>query len=571
MSARIRGLQVGFGVTLALVVAQATPAAAKTRTITVNSAAQLVAAIGSNRTIRVAPGRYVLDQIPRTSSKHVRWTKVHDGWQLEITNVSNLTLAGSRRSKPRLLVDARYAWVLKFSGARNVRLRNLVLGHTHPGYCVGGVVGFDSSRNLRINNSELFGSGTIGVGLTKVVDFHMTDSLVHDCTYGIMSIDKSSRVRFSRSTFRHNQEFDLIEIRRSPNVRFEACTVTNNRTNRGGGYALFKLDKRSSVTLRGGRYHSNVFDTFINRPGRMRLIGSARFKRDIRRKLQRADPRFNQIYRITRYRRWIVAATQAGIVFWNPRTGQTDLLHKAFISNSLLVDGKYLWVGTYRNVFRFDGLRRKRYMRTGNARGHAVFRGPQGDVWARQGSRYWRYDSRADRLAAVNPRWAPGRSYDIETTPDRSVWSIDFMTSIRRYHNGSIKTYRLGSSRYPGRDPRSFYVSPTGELWVSDFGSGFYRYDDVTDRFVHDPTVADKGAGIAIQPKRNQIWLGHYTNGVYLKRGGQKPKFFAFHGLGYMRDIHADASGDLWVAGWNALVRLYRSGGTWNRQRFVVR
>lgn len=556
-------------VALAVMIVEAAPAAAKNRTITVNSAAQLIAAIGSNRTIRVVPGRYELDRVPHTNSAHVRWTKVFDGWQLVIANVSNLTITGTAANKPRLLVHPRYAWVLEFDNARNVKLRHLVLGHVRAGYCVGGVVAFKRSRNVHISNSELFGSGTIGVGLTNVRGFDMTGSLIHDCTYGILSIKNSSRVRFARSTFRNNREFDLIEIRGSRNVRFDHCTMSQNHTNRGGGYALFKLDKKSSIIIRGGQFRRNGIDTFINRPGRMRLIGSVKFKRTVRRKLHRADPRFNQIYRVTRYRRWIVTGTQAGIVFWNPRTGQVDLLQKAFISNSFLVDGKYLWAGTYRNVFRFDGMHVKRYLRR-NARGHSVFRGPNGSVWARQGNHYWRYDSTSDRLAAATPRWAPGRSYAIATTPNRALWSISFMSSIRRYQHQSAKTYRLRSAEYPGRDPRSFYVSPSGELWVSDFGSGFYRYDAATDRFVHDPTVSDKGAGIAIDSQRNWIWLGHYTNGVYLKRPNAKPRFFSFPGLGYMRDLHLDPNGDLWVGGWNALVRLYSSGGAWKRERFVV-
>ena len=216
------------------------------------------------------------------------------------------------------------------------------------------VVAFKRSRNVRISNSELFGSGTIGVGLTNVHGFDMTGSVIHDCTYGILSIKSSSRVRFARSTFRNNREFDLIEISGSRNVRFDHCTVSQNHTTRGGGYALFKLDKKSSIIIRGGQFRRNRVDTFINRPGRMRVIGSAQFERTLRRKLHRGDLRFNQIYRVTRYRRWIVTGTQAGIVFWNPRTGQVDLLQKAFISNSFLVDGKYLWAGTYRNVWGWE-------------------------------------------------------------------------------------------------------------------------------------------------------------------------------------------------------------------------
>lgn len=559
-----------LGIALGVSLGPAAPAIAQSRTITVQSAEQLIAAIGSNRTIRVAPGSYQLDRVPRVNTKHVSWQRVHDGWQLIIDNVANLTIEGSRSNKPQLLVNARYAWVLRFKRARNVRLRDLILGHTPAGRCSGGVVAFARSKNVQVIRSELFGSGTVGVGLDKVSGFHMSQSTVRDCTYGIMTIKDSSRVRFSRSTFRDNREYDLIDITGTPNVRLDHCTVENNWTNRGGGYALFKLDNHSSIQLSGGSYRKNNIENFINRPRRMRLSGSASFQRDVRRRLQRIDPRFNQIYRVTRYRQWIVTGTQAGLVFWNTNTGQPDHVHKAFISNSLLVDGNHLWAGTYRTVLRFDGLRHKVYVRNSNARGHAVFRGPNGAMWARQGAQYWRYDAQRDQLTAARMPWLPGRAYAVATTPDRAVWSIDFMASIRRYHNGATKTYRLKSPEYPGRDPRSFHVAANGELWVSDFGTGFYRYDPNNDRFVRDPTVADKGAGIAVDTQNGRLWLGHYTRGVYLQRPLKPARFFAFPGLGYMRDLHADANGDLWVAGWNALVRLHRQSGTWKREQFVI-
>jgi hypothetical protein len=42
--------------------------------------------------------------------------------------------------------------------------------------------------------------------------------------------------------------------------------------------------------------------------------------------------------------------------------------------------------------------------------------------------------------------------------------------------------------------------------------------------------------------------------------------------LRYMRAVHLETkTGDLWVAGWNGLVRIHRKGGAWKQQVFVVR
>ncbi len=550
-----------------------TPAvAAQTRTITVRTAGQLIQALGPDRTIRVMPGTYQLDAVPRTNTRHVSWTKVYDGWQLNVRNVKNLSIVAGPGAKPRLLVKARYAWVIKFDNARNVWLRGLVLGHIPKGGCVGGVVAFKQSRNIRIDDSELFGSGTIGVGLDKVTRFTMRRSTIRDCTYGILTIKDSRYVRFADSTFKNNAEFDLIEITRSPNVRFQNCVVEGNRTGKSGGYALFKLDRRSNVILRGGRYRNNSIDRFVNHARRLRTVGSKQFRNSIDLQVRKPDPQFNQIYTLVRYRRWLVTGTQAGIAFWDPTTGNIDVVEKAFISSTLLRQGRYLWAGTYRYVFRFDGLKVKRYLRTPNARGHAVFRGPNGGVWARQGKRYWRYDSSRDRMIPTKPRWAPGYSpYSVAFTKNRTAWTLNFMRGISRHQNGRTKTYRLRSTDYPGRDPRAFYVAANGELWVSDFTSGFYRYDSSLDRFVRDPTVTNKGVGIAVDTRNNRTWLGHYTRGVYLKRAGKQARFFAFPKLGYMRALHVDLNGDLWVAGWKGMVRMYRQRGKWLRQRYMIR
>jgi len=542
------------------------------QTVTVTNAAQFIQAIGSHRTIKVRPGVYQLDSVQRSNTKHVSWTKVHDGWQLNIKNVTNLSIVGDGKTKPRLLVNARYAWVIRFENARGIRLRGLVLGHIPSGGCMGGVVSFKRSRNINISDSELFGSGTIGVGLDQVTNFHMNRSTIRDCTYGILTIAKSRNVRFTRSTFKGNREFDLIEISRTKNVRFENCTVKHNRTNRGGGYALFKLDKRSTVVIRGGTYQSNIIDTFVNHRRQLRIYGSGKLKRSIYRQMNRPDPRFNQIYKVARYRKWIVTGSQAGIAFWDPQTGQLDLLEKSFISNTFVVDGKYLWAGTYSNVYRFDGVQRKSYLRSGTARGHAVFRGPRGSVMVKQGRRYWRYKSTIDKLVSVTPRWAPpGSAYSLAFDANRSAWSIAFMRGIRKWHQGTSKQYKLRSVEYPGRNPRTFYQSTNGELWISDFGKGFFRYDASLDRFIRDPTVSDKGVGIAVDLKHKRTWLGHYTRGVYLKRPNKPTKFFDFSSLNYMRSLFADGNGDLWIGGWTGLVRLRKRNGKWQRQPFIAR
>ncbi len=565
------GLVVGLVWGLAVPSAEAAP---QHRTITVRTTEQLVRAIGSDRTIRVMPGTYLLTDAAGQGSSHVSWSKQYDGKQLNVSKVKNLKIVGVGRKRPRLLARPRYAWVLRFVASQNVTLDNLVLGHTVAGGCMGGVVAMERTKKAQILRCDLFGSGTIGVQLNRVSGFVMDRSVIHGCTYGILMIKRSAGALFKRSTFRDNKEFDLIEVQRSRNVRFEGCTVTGNRTGRNHGYALFKLDRASNVIIQGGAYLKNTIDTFVNRPKRLKVLGATKLKQAISRLINRPDPQYNQIYRVVRYRKWVVTATQAGIVFLDARTGKVALLKKAYISLSLLVVGKHLWVGTYRRVYRFDGLRAKSYAYSARARGHHLVRGSKGEIFVR-GRRggLLRYDGRRDRLVAFKPAWKPSfKSYDLALRPGGVVWAVKFFSWVGRYSNGQWAYYRRVGQQYNGRDPRRIYVSGRGRIWVMDFGNGFHLYNPRRDAFVRDPTVLNKASAMAVDVSRKRTWFLHYTKGLYLKRARQPVHHIDLTRLRYMRDVHLEPrTGTVWVGSNRGLVRIHRKGGAWKQQTFMVR
>jgi Right handed beta helix region len=571
-----RSLVIGglVGGLVLILMAPAAWAAPRHRTITVRTAGQLVGAIGSDRTIRVMPGTYNLTDAAGLVNRHVSWSKRYDGKQLDVSKVKNLKIVGVGRKRPRLLARPRYAWVIRFIASKNVTLDNLVLGHTVAGGCMGGVVAFERTKKAQILRSELFGSGTIGVELKRTSGFLMDRSVIRGCTYGILRIKRSPGARFKRSTFRDNKEYDLIEIQRSRNVRFEGCTVTKNRTGRNNGYALFKLDRTSNVILQDGAYHNNTIDLFVNRPKRLKVLGSAKLKQQIGRLINRPDPQYNQIYRVVRYRKWVVTATQAGIVFLDARTGKVALLKKAYISQSLLVLGKHLWVGTYRRVYRFDGLRSKSYTYSAKARGHHLVRGSKGEVYVRvRRGRLLRYDVRRDRLVRVKPTWQPPfTSFDLVLRPGGVVWAVKFFAWVGRYSNGQWSYYRRFGQQYTGSDPRRIYISGRGRVWVADFRTGFYLYNPGRDAFVRDSTVSNKGSAMAVDVKRKRTWLLHYTKGLYLKRAGKPVHYINLTRLRYMRDVHLEnRTGTIWVGSDRGLVRIHRQGGAWKQQAFLVR
>jgi len=184
------------------------------------------------------------------------WETVHDGKELLVHNVPELGLHGSRS---RILAEPRYAWVLNFRDCRSLSLRNLVIGHTEPGYCQGGVLRFENCSDVIIEKCELFGSGTYALELQDCDNFEICDSLIRDCTYGIGNFRNISAVTFRNCDFRDNRQFDLLNFAGAANkVMFKSC---NFRGNHSSGY-LFNfsaLNARHSIYLNDSTVVGNTF------------------------------------------------------------------------------------------------------------------------------------------------------------------------------------------------------------------------------------------------------------------------------------------------------------------------
>ncbi len=556
-------------------------------TVTVTDVNRLLRAIRSNRTIRLMPGTYDLGTATGGDHDHVRWEKVYDGVEAVIHDVENLTITAATAERPTLLARPRYAFVLKLVDVKNVHLDKLVLGHTPEGGCTGGVVGVERAETVVVSESDLFGSGTVGLSLREVTSFHLQSSSVRECTYGIAEIENAESVLFSDSEFVDNREYDLVQVKGSAGVRFERCKFEKNRTNKGQGYAMFQIDDSSSVVLEDTEFEGNDLDQLTNDKVRLLIVGGQSDTGWASTQLAKPDPQLNQIYALARYRQWIVAGTQAGIVFWNPKTGTVDKLLKAYISNRLLVRGKYLWASTYRGLFRFDGTSHKPYLAQAQGRGGHLVLGPGGKLLAQQDSLvgtpsgWLAYDDKADRFDPYAPGGASGASpfssgslqlpYDFVVRQNGEIWAIDFLHALVAYRAGGASTIPLSGSVYPGRDPRSFYVDPLGKLWVVDFESGFFRYDDPKGVFVAEPTVSDKGSAMAIDAARKRTWLLHYRKGLHLLEPNKAATFFDLSRLEYMRALLLDSDGSVWVGGWNALVHVSRQGAKgWRERAHVV-
>jgi hypothetical protein len=272
---------------------------------------------------------------------------------------------------------------MRFVGAQNVSIENLILGHTPAGGCTGGVIAFEQARDVRLEGSDLYGSGTIGLSLKNADGVRFVRSTIRNCTYGIVQIDHASDVTFGDSRFNDNGEYDLIEVAGARSVRFERCTFTGNHTVKAGGHFFFKIAADSSVIVDKPTFERNSFDQLTNDRARLTIAGGSGAMQQA---LTRPSMEFNQINSIARYQRWVVAGTQVGLVFWDPTARQVERLVKVQGGvGELVVRGAYLWAGGYQSVLRFDGTSSKSYLQNTHAGGIKLLVDTQGDLVVHQG------------------------------------------------------------------------------------------------------------------------------------------------------------------------------------------
>lgn len=158
-----------------------------------------------------------------------------DGRQLTLANIKNLAIVGGKGTS--IVVEPRYAFVLNFLNCTNIRIENLTLGHTEAGYCDGGVVGLDNCTNVEISRCDMYGCGTYGIQARNTQGLLVQNSIIRDCSYGIMELHSTKRVTFNRCDFFRNREYSLIYADAGCEwVQFDDCRWWQNQG------PLFSLD-----------------------------------------------------------------------------------------------------------------------------------------------------------------------------------------------------------------------------------------------------------------------------------------------------------------------------------------
>ena len=193
--------------------------------VRVTNAEELLSAIAPNTTIVLDAGVYDLSTVldyGGPGGDWYFWASEFDGYTLQITGVSGLSLVGAGKGETILLADPRYAAVIRFQGCEDVSLKGFTAGHSEaPGFCTGNVLDFVVCENVSVEDCGLFGCGMLGIWGASCTGLIVKDSDIYECANGAAEFSNCSGVSFEGCSI-----YDCDEGQNY--ITLYACTMTWN-------------------------------------------------------------------------------------------------------------------------------------------------------------------------------------------------------------------------------------------------------------------------------------------------------------------------------------------------------
>lgn len=215
--------------------------AASRQTVLVNNVEELMEALGDHREIILAPGRYNLSAwIGSPSAKRTVHLFGYNPLSppglylaydvLELAGFQDLTIRGQDTGEitAEIVTEDPYTPVLHFRNCENLRLAHLRIGHfLKKGYCSGAVLNLDSVKNVSLEHLDLYGCGTYGYEARNSENITLSDSVIRNCTYGLVDAVGCRDLKIVRTVFKDTStNLPLFALAHS-RLELRDCTFHN--------------------------------------------------------------------------------------------------------------------------------------------------------------------------------------------------------------------------------------------------------------------------------------------------------------------------------------------------------
>ena len=231
--------------------------------MTVSNATDMLNSVQNNRKIILEGGTYDFSSIvdKEIDNKFVS----HEYGQYSLSGVSNLCLEAEDGADVQFSIDDPYSPVFTIGSSSHVTLRGITAGHNvEPGYCSGSVFYFGDSEYVTVDKCSLYGSGTYGIEASYVGNVHVTDTDIHECTYGLIDLRNSGNASFENCKLRDSSDLTMINFYDGYELTFDNCEFSGNKSAYETCYFV-SMGEYDRVTFRNCSFKNNQFFTFSNR------------------------------------------------------------------------------------------------------------------------------------------------------------------------------------------------------------------------------------------------------------------------------------------------------------------
>ena len=241
---------------------------------------ELLKAIAPNTVINLTGRSYDLTEAKGYGvfgSRYYGWNEIYDdGWELEISNVSGLTIRAAR-SGVEIVTVPRYASVMSFVKCGGITLEGFNAGHTDgAGFCTGAVIRLEGCRDVRVEGCELYGCGTYALELERSRDVSCRRSILRDCTYGAMYASASSAVVLDDCRIYGISENDYMPVVSLSNC--SGCALINSLVRNCRASELLHLSYVRDFYLGGCEVLNNSFTGMFYSSGYPVTVESCSFR-----------------------------------------------------------------------------------------------------------------------------------------------------------------------------------------------------------------------------------------------------------------------------------------------------